>query len=294
MDARGFARRQFVVSRFPKRPKFGKRYIQWIESRFDYSVSNFGEVDLQSVASGLKKSVLRSSFWPRLCQQMESVDRRFRYDVGSELFEKLIPPQITQKSFGSFLRKTHRFNVSINTNWPEAPDLGWVSPGNWFGKINDIVRTKIVVRQTDGAIFLANWLENLAADSGLRATVNYHADDDGYYGIHIYLFMPTKVLRKSTGKMVDIVGQLEIQVITQLHETIRQLLHQSYRRKRNSLPDAGRPWQWRYRSDEFALQFIGHGLQNIDGLISRFREEAKNANRSQEGQKADRRLRGQD
>ncbi len=277
MDARGLARRRFVASRFPKRPDFGKRYLQWIEDRFDYSVSNFGEVELVSAASDLKKSFLRSEFWRTFCQKMESVDRRFRYNTSSELFEKLTAPVITQKSFSSFLRKTHRFNVSINGNWPEAPDLGWVSPDNWFEKINDIVRTKIVVRQTDGAIFLVKWLEKMATDSGFRVDVRYHADDDGYYGIHVYLFLPARILRKSTGKFAGITGQLEIQVITQLHDTIRQLLHQSYRRKRNLMLDVKTPWQWQYKSDEFVLQFIGHGLQNIDGLISRFREEANNA-----------------
>jgi hypothetical protein len=263
------ARRAFVLERFRCKPEFGKRYEQWLDDRFDYSAANFGEVDYYSVARDMRAAFCHSSFWHAFCLNIHDLDQQFRYKAGTYLFQRVGTPSISIKTFDSFLRKTHRFNVADNCRWPNQPDLGWISPANWYEAINDIVRGQLVMRHMDGAKFLSQYLQELASQHSVRGDVRYHADPDGYYAIHFYTSVRSNVLRRSTGSRITVCGQVELQITTQLHETVKQLLHHDYRRRRSMLKRHAIPWQWRPDSDEFMLNSLGHVLQNVDGIIVR-------------------------
>jgi hypothetical protein len=47
-----------------------------------------------------------------------------------------------------------------NENWPKEPLDGWINPANQFWRINDILRTRFVVKYIDGVGFLANKIES--------------------------------------------------------------------------------------------------------------------------------------
>ncbi len=64
---------------------------------------------------------------------------------------------------------------------------------------------------------------------------------------------------------------VEIQVTTQLQEVLRKILHVVYERTRMISDDNQIPWQWRYKDDDFFINYLGHMLHNIEGLIMEIR-----------------------
>lgn len=271
VTARQNARRTFVTRRFRQKPAYRRPYLQWLEDSFDYNVDNFGDADYVSVSSGLRAALLHSSFWQRLCDGMDELDRDFRYSRGAYLFRTLDPPIVGTKTFESFLKKTYRFNVVENRDWPDEPVLGWVMPSNWYQKVNDIVRGQLITRHIDGAIFLAQQLQKIAEETKAPSDLTYRAYDDGYYAIHFYALIDARVLRKSIGRYEGITGQVELQITTTMQEVIKQMLHEDYRKKRTQMTRQRTPWQWRYEDRDFVLNFLGHELQSLDGTICRLR-----------------------
>jgi len=68
---------------------------------------------------------------------------------------------------------------------------------------------------------------------------------------------------------------VELQITTQLQETIRRLLHKYYEQRRKQ-PSAGDvKWQWDFRNDEFAANYLGHILHYVEGMIMEIREKQK-------------------
>jgi len=66
---------------------------------------------------------------------------------------------------------------------------------------------------------------------------------------------------------------IELQITTQLQEVIRKLLHNYYEERRIRLKEEDLKWQWDYRSDEFATNYLGHILHYIEGMIMDIREK---------------------
>jgi hypothetical protein len=152
------------------------------------------------------------------------------------------------------------------------PKLGWVSPFDWLEKVNDVVRCQMICRDSHGAIFLAEQLKLLADRFGINSVPPRHlVFDDGYYAIHFYITIKGKILIPSRLRSFILNGKLEIQITTQMHEAVKQLLHYGYRKKRNELCKVNLPWQWDFKQEDFIRNFLGHSIQNIDGTICRLR-----------------------
>jgi hypothetical protein len=97
---------------------------------------------------------------------------------------------------------------------------------------------------------------------------------DGYYAGHLYFEMPIEI-PKTTFDTEIIRMSFEIQITTQIHEVIRQLLHQHFERRRISPPERPGVWQWNHGSEEFITNYLGHMLHFVDGMIVDLRDRAR-------------------
>ena len=181
------------------------------------------------------------------------------------------------KSFDSFLVKTFRTNVLDNKRWPEAPKSGWLLPNEsneWYSQVNDIVRTCFVVKYLDGVEFLVNKLNKLATLAEAKSTSYFVAGDDGYYAAHLNITQSFEIplLTFDTEKRQI---SVELQVTSQLQELIRTLLHRHFEARRQCTPEERSQWQWDYRSDEFATNYLGHILHYLEGMIIDVRDRPR-------------------
>lgn len=104
------------------------------------------------------------------------------------------------------------------------------------------------------------------------------ARETGYYAAHASIGIDCEVSAEKFDTVI-IRFQLEIQVNTQLAEVIKALLHGPYERRRlmDVKTSATKPWQWDYESNEFAVNFLGHSLHHIDGMIMDVRRRLDNS-----------------
>ena len=169
------------------------------------------------------------------------------------------------KGFDSFFLKTGRRNAFENKNWPSEPDGGWVTPENWFSKINDIVRTMIVVKYLDGVEILVERLQQLC-NIPMTTSVDWEAREEGYYAAHLYVEREYSIpTLEFDSERVPI--KVEIQVTTQLQEAINRLTHKYYEERRRKVKSSNSKWQWDYENDEFIPNYLGHILHYIEGMI---------------------------
>ena len=203
---------------------------------------------------------------------MQSYNDKYLLATSYPLFSGSIsPPELQLKEFDSFLLKTFRNNVVRNSAWPDAPEGGWMIPPAWFSSANDIVRTYFVVKYLDGVEVLIQEMASLADETAIECHKYYVAGNDGYYAAHVHVRQAYEVpsVDFDTQRM-DIT--VELQVTSQLQEVIRKLLHKHFenRRQRAGAPDV--EWQWDYRSDEFATNYLGHILHYVEGMIMEVRD----------------------
>lgn len=185
------------------------------------------------------------------------------------------PPEIALKlkPWESFLSRTWRHNVHWNDNWPSPPPGGWYSPDCWFERLWDLVRTRIVVRYLDGVQFLAARLAELASELGLPAHQKTHAQQEGYYAMHVTVTQEFQVQTLDFEGIETRSSMVEIQLTTELQETIGLLTHGYFETRREEDASEGHKWQWDYRSPEFTPYYLGHMLHYLEGMIIRVRDD---------------------
>ncbi|MDD5361996.1 MAG: hypothetical protein PHN88_07675 [Ignavibacteria bacterium] len=247
--------------------------VAWLEEKFDIIINEDTKFNYELNSKSLQSDIDSCQFWRSIILNLNSFNDE--YKIGKNLDLLLKPndiPSFIKKAYDSFILKILRKNVLENTNWPNEPKCGWIIPDNWFEKIRDIVRTRIVVKYLDGVDFIVKKIEEQATKENLIFKVDYEARDEGYYAAHITITMPLRII-DFKGKAKHILFNFEIQVTTQLQEVLCSLLHKYYeeRRKRNDIPDI--KWQWDYKSEEFAPNYLGHILHYIEGMIMDIRNK---------------------
>lgn len=244
-------------------------YERWLRRRFRSKELLRGAVHFESVALAIRDQFERSTFWRDVLARLSDWTAAYNIATGEVLLSEA-PHGLLVKDWDSFVDKTYRRNVSLNDNWPDPPDGGWVLPPGWFSDITDIVRTMLVARYLDGVHFLGRRFVELAEEHALSADVDLQAKPEGYYAAHVIvrtpLRIPTVDLRYETRE----VG-VEIQITTQIQEVLRALLHRQYARARMSPPDLS--WQWNWDRPEFSVGYLGHILHYVEGRIVSLRTE---------------------
>ena len=264
-----------------ERPKKTEEYRKWLEERFDVRVGERRKSHYKSVTSSIKSSFETSNFWNQFLKNLKTSNDE--YFIKSRGYNLLIPPykpKVTIKPFESFFSKTFRKNVIFNKNWPSEPTDGWILPNNWFIKINDIIRTLIIVKYLDGVEFLSNSIEDLCNRHNISFKKFYEAREEGYYALHLYIDIIFEIPIISFWDTESIPVTIEIQLTTQLQEVIRLLLHRYYEKLREKQPKVDlKKWQWNYQSEEFVMNYLGHMLHYIEGMIMEIREKQKELTR---------------
>ncbi|HUU41774.1 MAG TPA: hypothetical protein VMW42_12625 [Desulfatiglandales bacterium] len=257
-----------------KKPEMGAEYKNWLKKEHSIITLHPLKTHYEVVGDKIKRDLEQSTLWKDLLKSLPDYNEEYRVKHDYELLLPGFSPNIVIKPFQSFLRKTHRKNIKENKNWPRVPQSGWVLPHNWFSQINDIVRTLIIVKYLDGVTFLVNKIDSLCKQSQLGFEASLEARPEGYYAAHLYTRMNFEIPKVSwETERVDVF--FEIQVTTQLQENIRNLLHKYYKERRNRLTSEAEKWEWDYKSDEFAANYLGHILHYLEGMIVEIRGRRK-------------------
>jgi hypothetical protein len=226
----------------------------------------------------IRANFRRTEFWQAILagNKLKEFSERYQVDCHSQtaLLDYSKPPVLQIKTFASLLDKTFRWNVIDNDDWDGPPHKSrppaWILPSNWFSIINDTIRARFVVQHFDGVRFLVEKLVTLGNDSGIQARPHFPATPEGYYAGHVYLTRDFAVLR--TPGTASHPVTIELQVTTQIQETILGFLHERYESRR-SLPKSKDVWQWDYKSKEFRTNYLGHILHYLEGMIVDLRDQ---------------------
>lgn len=256
------------------KPKNISEYKRWLKKKHSTNITGKTRNYYESATNKIYSDFKDSAFWMSLTENLNHMSQKYTLTTGYPLFANDQAPKLFIKKFDPFFLKSFRQNVKNNKNWPLEPDGGWVLPNHWFFQINDIVRTFFVVKYLDGVQFLIDQIKSLAEEHDMKCTVDFEAKEEGYYAAHTYIVFNCSI-PKVDWDTTPIKVFIELQITTQLQEVIRKLLHQYYedRRKKHSKDEL--KWQWNYKSNEFAANYLGHILHYIEGMIMEVRSKQK-------------------
>ncbi|WP_433014047.1 hypothetical protein [Kribbella sp. CA-294648] len=246
--------KEWLVERVPTEP------LQSARTRYDSSIN-------QALLSANN-----STLWQKFVAHMRELgDEYYVASDGFVLFTTVDPPKWVGKTFDSVLDKAYRKNVLLNQSWPAAPKGGWIDQQTLYGTVNDLVRTTIVVKYLDGVQFVADEIGRLCDSEGLAHRVDFEAREEGYYAAHVYVTMPVVIPEPNwSTSTVDI--SHEIQITTQLQDSIRKLTHEGYASRRSVAPDSDAKWQWDHKHSDFIPNYLGHILHYVEGMIMEIRD----------------------
>ena len=265
-----------MSSKFPQtKPQSIENFKKWLKSvsleGFPDNIENYYNL----VIDDLHKQFCQSSFFQELINNWNDYNTDYKLKTkGYNLFENK-PPEIDKKSYASVLDKIYRKDVVSNSNWPELPQdfSEWITPYNCFEKLNDCLRTQIIVKYLDGADFVLNKLIELAKKHNLKYNYDYEAKEKGYYAIHYYVIEQFDVPTLSFESR-KIFMKIEIQITTQIQSTIYKLTHEYYEARRTKLENTEQlKWQWDYKNDDFKINYLGHILHYLEGMIIEIRDK---------------------
>lgn len=255
-------------------PKTIDEYKEWLTKNHKVEITNRTQSHYDSVTTKVKQDFERSDFWARTIENLGKYEGEYLLDTGYPLFIAKFEPKLHIKSFESFLLKTFRKNILENENYPKAPIDGWILPDNWFSRINDIVRTLLVVKYLDGVDFMVKKVNSLCDQQGMKFMCFMEAREEGYYAAHLYTRQKFEIPKITWDtEMTEI--SIELQITTQLQEVIRRLLHKYYDERRKTTQKSDSKWQWDYESNEFIANYLGHILHYVEGMIVDIREKQK-------------------
>ncbi|MHC1686336.1 MAG: hypothetical protein AB9879_01230 [Methanothrix sp.] len=254
------------------KPSF-EEYAMWLENEHHISLDQTIENNYKSASLLVREQLMESAFWTIISRDIKIMDEEYLLKTkGYNLFKEMMPPKIFIKPFDSFLLKTYRKNILNNDNFPNPPPDGWILPNNWFSRVNDIIRTSFVVKYLDGVEFLEDKIKSYCAECDLASGSDWEAREEGYYAVHINIRNNYEIPGiKWDTEVVDV--SFEIQITTQLQDVIKNLMHKYYEKNRETIKSENIKWQWNYKSDEFATNYLGHILHYVEGMIMEIREK---------------------
>lgn len=247
------------------------KYWEWLKDNFSLSSSSLYERYYNTVMTYVENQFCSSDFWNELSNKWDTLNQEYFAKTNYNLFaEKL--ERVYIKPYESMVDKTFRKNILLNNDFPNEPKNGWIYPDNPFEQLNDLLRTTIIVKYLDGAEFILEKLREFAEKSNYEFRSDYEAKDKGYYAIHAYI-RPEFEVPDINWDTKKIHLWIEIQITTQIQDTIKKLTHKYYEKRRSSVSDDKLAWQWNYKSDEFSINYMGHILHYLEGMIMEIRDK---------------------
>jgi ppGpp synthetase/RelA/SpoT-type nucleotidyltranferase len=253
------------------RPHDIPTYVTWLAQQHEADISLRNETHYKSMLPRAQRELQESAFWIALTGKLPEYNQEYAIQTGYQLLASPMA-ELQTKSYQSFLLKTFRKNILENKDWPEPPRGGWYLPDNWYSRVNDLLRTMVVVKYLDGVEFLASKIRDLGGEHSLRCDVDFEARESGYYAAHLYVQREFEVPQFDWNTQT-ISLWTEIQITTQLQETILRLTHRLYEERRQLPQSPDAKWQWNYKSGEFAANYLGHILHYVEGMIMEIRDK---------------------
>lgn len=182
--------------------------------------------------------------------------------------------QLLVKPYSSTLTKVYRINCLQNRNYPAAPRDGFVDHAALYThpKINDLIRTRLICKYMDGPKFVVEGIKRFCERRGLGYRSYPMHSETGYHAWHCYIRTPVDMAVGNAIEARDI--WLELQVTTQLAESITSLTHGLYETSRTATSDrSSAEWRWDPRTQQFRSAYLGHTLHLLEGIIQTFRDE---------------------
>jgi ppGpp synthetase/RelA/SpoT-type nucleotidyltranferase len=257
-----------------EKPENPRKYINWWNKNFDPQINLSVRKLYEDVSTFVMHDFEYSDAFKTLIHQLHNYDADYARTCGYQLLMKE-PEKIKlqSKEWTNFISKVWRKNVVKNANWDTQnwdkekckPNGDWLTPDNWYDKIHDIVRTRIVVKYFDGVKFLLDKMCNHFVDYGFTCYPDWEAREEGYYAAHLSIIRDYSLPVGIEVQKRKI--SIEIQVTTQIKDVISELTHKYYERKRETLEVPDMKWQWDYECNEFAPNYIGHVLHYIEGAV---------------------------
>jgi hypothetical protein len=254
-----------------EKPKDVASYCHWLKKTLQIEFDARARRYYETVVAKAIADISKSELWLKLKADLTNIAQAYYLKTGYHLFVSDGLPDLVTKPFDSLIDKTFRKNVVQNRNWPKSPQDGWVLPDCWYSKVNDLVRTCFVVKYLDGVNFLVAELEARARTAGYKDRTYFEAREEGYYAAHFYFRFPCDIPKEDWDTKEENMS-VELQVTTQLQEVIRRLLHKYYETQRGAAKKPDIKWQWDYKSDEFAANYLGHILHYVEGMIMDVRD----------------------
>jgi len=265
-----------------EKPKNPRAYITWWNNNFEPNIYGSDTILYRDVSTSVMYDFKHSDAFTALIHELHNYGAEYRRSFGYDLLMK--KPEETElepKEWEKFKLKVWRKNVVQNPNWDThnwdqdrcSPKEGWITPDNWYDRIHDIVRTKIVVKYFDGVKFLLDRIDKHFTNYGFRCKPDWEAREEGYYAAHLNVIGDYSI--RSGMQIHKMKVSVEIQITTQIKDVITELTHKYYERKRETLEFPDTKWQWDYECGEFAPNYIGHMLHYIEGAVMQIRERER-------------------
>lgn len=257
------------VKKVPSSPDEFKEYIlEYCKPTIGFG-SEF-EMNYKFNVANLRKEFKSSGFWKDLKEGLPEMDALYRKE-NSGL--DLIPNteiEINEKEVVSAIQKAYRISILNNKEKSFSQDYykEFILPENIFEKLNDILRTEIIVKYVDGIEKMVVYLQGLANKYNFQAEVEKVSKEEGYYAQHFYIKYKTRISDFSwVAKEINF--SFEVQIRTQLQDTIKSILHWYYKKDRVKLEkdQIDKEWRWHFESPKFITNYIGHILHFFDGII---------------------------
>ena len=255
-----------------QKPKDEKEFKVWLKKELGFEIDKQYEYYYDTVVQKLKNDFENSDFWKKIKNDLPELNDKYRIDKGVHLLIPSNIPIVHSKNLNSLIIKAYRKNILNNTNFPDPPNVGWITRENWFEKIKDIIRTTLTVKYLDGVEILINHIEEISKHYEFEFTSSFEAREEGYYAAHSGIVLPFSIPNHDFSPVKKNVI-IEIQVTTQIQEIIKTLLHKHYEENRKVLTPKDYKWQWDYKSPEFTSNYLGHIIHYVEGMIVEIRDK---------------------
>jgi len=258
-----------------RKPNTLDMYISWLKRKHHVDVNIWEDSYYNQVTEKVKKDFENSAFWKQLVGNLPTYEVEYQKDNKYPFFYSFDEQgKLKIKDFKNFLEKTWRKNVLDNNSWPEEPSNGWILSDNWLSRIDDVIRTLFTVKYLDGVKIMTEKIHALCAEHTMSCDVSFEAKEEGYYAAHVNVRRDFEIPRIKFGTE-EVNMSIEIQVTTQVQEVIRKLLHTYYEKKRTMERKVPENWQWNTKCEEFSVNYLGHILHYVEGLIVEIKDKER-------------------
>lgn len=244
-------------------------YREWALRELGWDFGAPERTYYERVTTSMRRQVVASNLWSAFRERYTGIgEKYYRLSGAHDLFQYSSPPEWEIKSFDSLVEKSFRMNKLYNPGFPGEPPGGWIGPENWYERVGDIVRARVVVRYLDGPKHLGATLREIAGELGQDLSLEFKCREDGYYAAHADIRYTLEIPRRGWDTR-QLNCSCELQITTQLQELVQLLMHKydAARRGREDISEDGMPWQWRFSDVEFSASYLGHVLHYLEGMI---------------------------